>query len=79
MATKRQGRGQGMRGAGATAPKRKVGPRAENVRAVFYVKPVHLDALEELAKEQAKQSGALRPDLSKAARTALDEWLVTKK
>jgi hypothetical protein len=72
-------KGQGMRGAASTAAKRKVSPRAENVRAVLYLKPAHLDAIEALAKEQAKQSGALRPDLSKAARTAFDEWLSKKR
>lgn len=73
---KKQAKGKSMKGAAA---RRKVGPRAENVRAVFYVKVAHLDALEALAREQAKESGALRPDLSKAARTALDEWLAAKR
>jgi hypothetical protein len=76
MAKKQEG--QGMRGA-AVSTKRKVSPRAENVRAVLYLKPEHLDAIEALAKQQAKVSGALRPDLSKAARTALDEWLSKKR
>lgn len=71
----------GMRGRGgaAGAVKRAVSPRAENVRAVLYLKAKHLDALEELAREQAKESGLLRPDLSKAARTALDEWLARRR
>lgn len=62
-------------GAAAKSKARMIGPRSENVRAVLYLKPKHLDALEELAQEQAKAIGALRPDLSKAARSALDEWL----
>ena len=62
--------------AGATKrATRAIGPRSENVRVVLYVKPKHLDALEELAREQAKVSGLLRPDLSKAARTVLDAWI----
>lgn len=65
-------------GAALKRTARMIGPRSENVRAVLYLKPKHLDALEELAQEQAKAIGALRPDLSKAARSVFEQWLAKR-
>ncbi len=36
------------------------------------------DALEELARKQAREIGTGRLDLSKAARTALDGWMAKR-
>lgn len=58
--------------------KQKAGPRSGLVRAVLYVKPEQLAALHDLAKERAEERGALRPDVSEAARSVLDEWLAQK-
>lgn len=55
--------------------RKKAGPRSGFVRAVLYVKPEQLAALHELAKERAEERGALRPDVSEAARTVLEAWL----
>jgi hypothetical protein len=65
-------RGQGK--AVATL-RQKAGPRSGFVRAVLYVKPEQLAALHELAKERAEERGALRPDVSEAARSVLDGWI----
>jgi hypothetical protein len=72
-------KGQKVKGAAVKATKRAVGPRSEHARLVVYVKPRHVEALEDLAREQADAIGALRPDLSKAARAALDEWMDKRK
>lgn len=55
--------------------KQKAGPKSGLVRAVVYVKPEQLAALQELAKERAEERGVLRPDVSEAARAVLADWI----
>ncbi len=55
--------------------KQKAGPRSGFVRAVVYVKPEQLAALQGLAKERAEERGELRPDVSEAARAVLADWM----
>ncbi len=58
---------------------KKAGPRSGFVRAVLYVLPEQLAALQELAKARAEERGALRPDTSEAARHVLSGWLSRQK
>ncbi len=55
--------------------RQKAGPRSGTIRTVLYLRAEQLAALHVLAKERAEERGALRPDVSDAARAALDEWL----
>jgi hypothetical protein len=61
------------------ALREKAGPRSGTIRTVLYLRAEQLAALHELAQERAEDRGALRPDVSEAARAALDEWLRKRK
>ncbi len=54
--------------------RQKAGPRSGFVRAVIYVPPDQLAALHQFARERAEARGALRPDVSEAARFVFEHW-----
>ncbi len=59
--------------------RQKAGPRSGTIRAVLYLRAEQIAALYDLAKKRAEERGALRPDVSDAARAALDVWLRRRK
>lgn len=77
MAT-RKGKGSDVTAKEIAALRQKAGPRSGFVRMVVYVKPEHLAALQALAKELAAERGAIRPDVSEAARSVLQGWITKR-
>jgi hypothetical protein len=77
MAT-RKGKGRTVK-ADVEALRGRAGPRSGTIRTVLYLRAEQLAALHGLAQERAEERGALRPDVSEAARVALDDWLRRRK
>jgi hypothetical protein len=70
----RRGKGKAVR-TDVEALRQKAGPRSGTIRTVLYLRAEQLAALHRLAMKRAEERGALRPDVSDAARAALDEWM----